>query len=225
MLRQQWSPEQIRAWLRQKTDVSISHEWIYQRVYTDKQAGGSLYTHLRCQKQRKKRDGHYSHRGHIPHQISIEQRPAIVDTQRRFGDWELDTVIGKNHCQALVTVVERKSRLTLIAKVVRKTADQVTHAIIQLLKPMSEWVNTLTVDNGKEFAHHQTIAKTLRARVYFAHPFSSWERGLNENTNGLIRQYFPKKHDFTTITQKQIDHVMDRLNSRPRKCLGFKTPN
>lgn len=225
LLRQQWSPEQISIWLYQKTDLSISHEWIYQHVLADKQAGGLLYTHLRCQKQRKKRYGHYSRRGRISHQISIEQRPAIVDTRRRFGDWELDTVIGRNHRQALVTVVERKSRLTFIAKVVRKTADQVTQAIIQLLKPMTHWVKTLTVDNGKEFAQHQTIAKQLRARVYFAHPFSSWERGLNENTNGLIRQYFPKKHDFTTITKKQINHVMDRLNNRPRKCLGFKTPN
>jgi len=225
LLRLQWSPEQIHTWLQKKTDLSISHEWIYQHVFADKHAGGILYTHLRCQKQRKKRYGHYSRRGRIPHQVSIEQRPAIVDTRRRFGDWECDTVIGKNHRQALVTVVERKSRLTLIAKVVRKTADQVTQSMIQLLSPMKEWVNTLTVDNGKEFAHHQTLAKKLRARVYFAHPFSSWERGLNENTNGLIRQYFPKKHDFTTITQKHIDHVMDRLNNRPRKCLGFKTPN
>lgn len=225
LLRLQWSPEQICTWLHPQTGVSISHEWIYQHVFADKHAGGTLYTHLRCQKQRKKRYGRYSRRGRIPHTVSIEQRPAIVDTRRRFGDWESDTVIGKNHRQALVTVVERKSRLTFIAKVVRKTADQVTQAMIQLLKPMKEWVNTITVDNGKEFAHHQTLAKQLRARVYFAHPFASWERGLNENTNGLIRQYFPKKHDFTTITQKQIDHVMDRLNNRPRKCLGFKTPN
>ena len=225
LLRQQWSPEQISTWLQKKTNISISHEWIYQHILTDKYAGGSLFTHLRCQKQRKKRYGAYSRRGRIPGQISIEQRPAIVDTRRRFGDGELDTVIGKNHQQALVTLVERKSRLMLMAKVLRKTAGNVTQAIIHLLSPLMPWVHTLTVDNGKEFAQHQTIAKRLKARVYFAHPFSSWERGLNENTNGLIRQYFPKKHDFTTITKKQIDHVMDRLNNRPRKCLGFKTPN
>jgi IS30 family transposase len=225
LLRQQWSPEQISHWLYNDKRLRISHEWIYQYVLADKQAGGSLYRHLRCQKQRKKRYGQYSRRGRIPEAISIEQRPAIVDTRRRFGDWELDTVIGKHHQQALVTLVERKSRLTLIAKVMAKTADQVTQAIIELLKPLRDWVHTITVDNGKEFAQHKTIAKQLDARVYFAHPFASWERGLNENTNGLIRQYFPKKHEFKTITSSKIDQVMEKLNNRPRKCLGFKTPN
>lgn len=225
LLREEWSPVQIATWLRQEARLQVSHEWIYQHVLADKQAGGTLYRHLRCQKQRKKRYGVYSRRGRIPHAVSIEQRPAIVDTRRRFGDWELDTVIGKHHRQALVTLVERKSRLTLIVKVMRKTAEQVTIAIIQLLKPLSQWVHTLTVDNGKEFAQHLQLAKALNAKVFFAHPFASWERGLNENTNGLIRQYFPKKHDFTRITDKQVKHVMDKLNNRPRKCLGFKTPN
>lgn len=225
LLREEWSPVQIATWLRQEAHLQVSHEWIYQHVFADKQAGGTLYRHLRCQKQRKKRYGVYSRRGRIPHAVSIEHRPAIVDTRRRFGDWELDTVIGKHHRQALVTLVERKSRLTLIVKVMRKTAAQVTAAIIQLLKPLRHWVHTLTVDNGKEFAQHPQLAKALNARVFFAHPFASWERGLNENTNGLIRQYFPKKHDFTRITEKQVKHVMDKLNNRPRKCLGFKTPN
>lgn len=225
LLRKDWSPEQISDWLNQEAGLRVSHETIYQYVLTDKHAGGTLYRHLRCQKQRKKRYGVYSRRGCIPNAISIEQRPAIVDTRRRFGDWELDTVIGKNHRQALVTLVERKSRLTLIAKVTRKTADAVSEAIIRLLKPLAPWVHTLTADNGREFAGHQNIARALNAKFYFAHPFASWERGLNENTNGLIRQYFPKKHDFTTITQQQIERVMDKLNNRPRKCLGIKTPN
>ena len=225
LLRQDWSPEQISAWLCNERHLLISHEWIYQYVLLDKQAGGSFYRHLRCQKQRKKRYGVYSRRGKIPDQISIEQRPAIVETRRRFGDWELDTVIGKNHRQALVTLVERKSRLTLIAKVIRKTADNVSQSIVQLLAPLTSWVHTLTADNGREFAQHVHIAKTLNAKFFFAHPYASWERGLNENTNGLIRQYFPKKHDFTVITQKHIEKVMDKLNNRPRKCLGFKTPN
>ncbi|VAW73537.1 Mobile element protein [hydrothermal vent metagenome] len=146
-------------------------------------------------------------------------------TRSRFGDWELDTVIGKNHMQALVTIVERKARLTLSMKVIRKTSMCVTHSIIELLTPFKEWVHTLTADNGKEFSGHIEIAKTLDAEFYFAHPFSSWERGLNENTNGLLRQYFPKKCDFTTITQQQVQKAVDKLNSRPRKCLGFKTPN
>ncbi|MDZ7803481.1 IS30 family transposase [Thiohalophilus sp.] len=225
LLREDWSPEQICLWLAQETAQSVSCEHIYQYVLADKRSGGSLYRHLRCQKQRKKRYGTYSRRGQIPHQISIDQRPAVVDSRRRYGDWELDTVIGKNHRQALVTLVERKSKLTLIAKVARKTAEAVSEAIIRLLKPLAPWVHTLTADNGREFAQHQKIARALNAKFYFAHPFASWERGLNENTNGLIRQYFPKKHDFTTITQKQIERVMEKLNNRPRKCLGIKTPN
>lgn len=225
LLREDWSPEQISLWLKVMHNLSVSTEWIYQHILCDKQSGGSLYKHLRCKKKRKKRYGIYSKRGQIPHQVSIDDRPAIVDARTRFGDWELDTVIGKNHKQALVTIVERKSRLTLIAKVVRKTADNVTAAIVQLLKPLSSWVHTLTADNGREFAGHLSIAKQLDSDFYFAHPFSSWERGLNENTNGLIRQYFPKKHDFTTITNKQIERVMNKLNNRPRKCLGLKTPN
>ena len=225
LLREDWSPEQIQLWLVQERGERVSHEAIYQFVLANKRAGGDLYKHLRCQKQRKKRYGAYSRRGQIPNQVSIDQRPAVVDARRRFGDWELDTVIGKHHRQALVTLVERKSKLTLIAKVARKTAKAVSEAIIRLLKPLAPWVHTLTADNGREFAQHQKIAHALNAKFYFAHPFASWERGLNENTNGLIRQYFPKQHDFTTITRYQIEKVMDKLNNRPRKCLGIKTPN
>jgi len=225
LLREDWSPEQISLWLDKDTSFYVSPEWIYQHILADQQTGGTLYQHLRCQKQRKKRYGTYSRRGQIPNQVSIEQRPAVVETRSRFGDWEVDTVIGKQHRQALVTIVERKSKLTLMAKVPRKTAEAVTETIIRLLKPLAPWVHTITADNGREFAGHQKIAKALNAKFYFAHPFASWERGLNENTNGLIRQYFPKKHDFRTITQQQIDNVMEKLNNRPRKCLGIKTPN
>lgn len=225
LLRQDWSPEQVSLWLTEQADFSASHERIYQYVLADKRAGGTLYKHLRCQKQRRKRYGAYSRRGQIPGQISIDRRPAIVDARSRYGDWELDTVIGKHHRQALVTLVERKSKLTLIAKVKRKTAEAVSEAIIRLLKPLTRRVHTLTADNGREFAQHEKIAKALDAKFYFAHPYASWERGLNENTNGLIRQYFPKQHDFTGITQNQIERVMDKLNNRPRKTLGIKTPN
>lgn len=225
LLKEDWSPEQISLWLSDHHDQTVSHESIYQYVLADKHAGGTLHKHLRCQKQRRKRYGVYSRRGQIPNQTSIDERPAIVDKRQRIGDWELDTVIGKRHQQALVTLVERKSKLSLVAKVRQKTAESVTEAIIRLLKPLSPWVHTLTADNGREFAQHEKIAKALGAKFYFAHPYASWERGLNENTNGLIRQYFPKQHDFTTITQRQIDRVMDKLNNRPRKTLGIKTPN
>ncbi len=224
-LKEDWSPEQISLWLKSQCGVSISHEWIYQHILQDKKQGGTLYRHLRCQKQRRKRYGSYSRRGQLVDRVSIDQRPAIVDSRSRIGDWELDTVIGKNHKQAIVSLTERKSRFTLIQKVKRKTAECVTNAIINLLAPISDQVHTLTSDNGKEFADHKMIADKLNATFYFAHPYASWERGLNENTNGLIRQYFPKKRDFKTITQKEINRVMDKLNNRPRKCLGIKTPN
>ena len=225
LLREEWSPEQISLWLMDEGGIRISHEWIYQYILQDKSNGGSLYRHLRCQKQRRKRYGSYSRRGQLINRISIDERPAIVDARSRLGDWELDTIIGKGHKQAIVSLTERKSRLTLIHKVERKTAENVSRAIIRLLKPLAHRVLTLTSDNGKEFAKHEAMAKALNAEFYFAHPYASWERGLNENTNGLIRQYFPKNCDFTTITQKEINRVMDKLNNRPRKCLGIKTPN
>jgi IS30 family transposase len=225
LIRMDWSPEQISLWLKSFTSIRVSHEWIYQHILKNKAAGGDLHTHLRCRKIRRKRYGTYSRRGQIVDRTSIDERPEIVDSRSRIGDWELDTIIGKGHQQAIVSLTERKSRYTLIQKVERKTAQCVTNAIISLLKPFSEYVITMTSDNGKEFADHKTIASKLDADFYFAHPYASWERGLNENTNGLIRQYFPKKHDFTTITQKEINQVMHKLNNRPRKCLGMKTPN
>ena len=225
LIQQEWSPEQVSLWLKAEHSICVSHEWIYHYILQDKLSGGDLYRHRRCQKQRRKRYGSYNRRGQIIGRISIDERPAVVDARSRLGDWELDTIIGKGYQQAIVSLTERKSRYTLIHKVKRKTAADVSKAIIRLLLPLNDHVKTLTSDNGKEFAEHKTIAKALNAEFYFAHPYASWERGLNENTNGLIRQYFPKNKDFTSISQKEINHVMDKLNNRPRKCLGIKTPN
>ncbi|HCI52639.1 MAG TPA: IS30 family transposase [Gallionella sp.] len=218
-LQEQWSPEQI------SNHAAISVETVYQRIYADKQAGGALWKQLRCQKQRKKRYGKTDRRGIIPNRKSIEQRPVIVNERSRIGDWEADTVIGKNHRQAIVSIVERRSGFTLIRKVERKTSQAVTEAMIALLKPYRSKVYTVTSDNGREFAGHEKIAKQLKADFYFAHPYASWERGTNENTNGLIRQYFPKHRDFTTITQQEIETAMERLNNRPRKRLEYQTPS
>lgn len=218
-LMEQWSPEQISG------HAAISPETVYQRVYADKRAGGLLWKHLRCQKQRKKRYGKTDRRGIIPNRQSIDLRPAIVEARSRIGDWEADTIIGKNHKQAIVSLVERKTGFLLIRKVERKTAQAVSQAITVLLKPHHRRVATITSDNGREFAGHEEISQQLRADFYFAHAYASWERGTNENTNGLIRQYFPKNRDFTTITQQEIDVAMERLNNRPRKRLGFLTPN
>jgi transposase, IS30 family len=220
-----WSPEQISGYLKTYAQPGISHETIYQRIYADKRAGGTLHHALRCQKARKKRYGGRERRGTIPNQVSIEQRPFIVDSRKRFGDWEGDLVIGAGQQQALVTLNERKSRYSLIAHVPFKTAQAVSDTMISLLAPFADCVHTLTTDNGKEFAQHERIAKKLDADFFFAHPYSSWERGANENMNGLIRQFFPKKMRFDSITAKDIAFTMHRLNHRPRKCLGFKTPH
>ncbi len=220
-----WSPEQISGHLKANGQATVSHEAIYQRIYADKRAGGTLHRTLRCQKARRKRYGVRERRGTIPHQVSIDQRPAIANDRLRFGDWEGDLVIGAGHQQALVTLNERISRYSLMAHVPTKTAAVVSNAIITLLTPFAASVHTLTTDNGKEFAEHERIAKALNADFYFAHPYASWERGANENMNGLIRQFFPKKMRFNSITKNDIAHAMHRLNHRPRKCLGFKTPH
>jgi IS30 family transposase len=225
LLRQQWSPEQIAGRLKLEQQTSISHEWIYLYIYADKQRGGMLYKHLRSQKKQRKRYGGYARRAQIPNRISIDQRPAIVARKDRLGDWEADTIIGAHHKGALLSCVERKSKLTLLRKLETKSAGEVKRQCIELLSPCAELVHTITVDNGKEFSDHRDIATVLQTEIYFSHPYCSWERGLNENTNGLIRQYFPKKYDFTRITSQDVQSVAARLNNRPRKTLGFRTPN
>lgn len=229
LIRRKWSPEQISGWLSTEHDISLSHEWIYQYVLQDKKQGGDLYTHLRCQRKRKKRYGsnRAEKRGQIKDRVSIDERPAEVDERGRIGDWEADTVIGKHQGSkpVLVTLTERKSRLSLIIKAMNKTAAEVSSKLIEIMKPLKENVITMAYDNGKEFAMHKAITKALDVDAYFAHPYHSWERGLNENTNGLIRQYFPKQTDFSEVTDEEIEVVMNALNNRPRKCLGWKTPN
>ena len=221
----EWSPEQISGWMKENMDIAVSHEWIYQYVYKDKLAGGSLYLHLRCKKKRKKRYGSNDRRGNLINRVSIDERPDIVDGRNRIGDWEADTIIGKAHKQAIVSLTERKSGLALVYKVDRRTKENTESAMKQLLYSISDQVHTITSDNGKEFGNHEKIAKGLKCNFYFAHAYSSWERGTNENTNGLIRQYFPKNREFRTITDKELIHAMKRLNNRPRKRFGYKTPN
>jgi len=225
LLRQDWSPDEIGERLRLEGQRAVSHEWIYQHVYTDKKSGGDLHSFLRCQKQRKKRYGSNNRRGKIPNRVGIEYRPSVVDQKSRFGDWESDTIIGKGHKGAIVSLVERKSIYTLLGKVERKTSELVTGMEIRLLSPLKDRVHTITQDNGLEFSGHQKVATQLNADIYFAHPYASWERGLNENTNGLVRQYIPKSRRFNTVTDKEVDFIMHRLNHRPRKTLGYRTPH
>lgn len=225
-LLEQWSPEQISGWLLSEHNFSLSHERIYQHIWQDKRQGGDLFQHLRRQgkKYQKRGSNGKQSRGQIIDRISIEDRPQAVDDKKRVGDWEIDTVIGKGHSGALVTIVERKTLYTLIARVYGKCAEGVTQATIELLEPFIHRTHSITADNGKEFAYHKKITEALNTAFYFAHPYHSWERGLNENTNGLIRQYFPKNTDFKTVDDLDVYNVMQKLNNRPRKSLGFKTP-
>lgn len=221
----QWSPVQISGFLKKRSIARISHETIYKYVWEDKQQGGFLYRHLRHQGKKYNKRGHkLAGRGCIIARVDIDQRPKIVEEKSRLGDWELDTIIGARGEDVLVSMVERASKLTRLVKVNRKTADSVSKALIQALEPMKAFVQTLTADNGVEFAYHQKVSRRLDAGFYFAKPYHSWERGLNEHTNGLIRQYFPKKTNFANVSDEDIKRVEILLNNRPRKILDFENP-
>jgi len=223
-LKQCWSPEQISGRLKYEQLESVSHETIYRYVYADKKAGGFLYDYLRCQAKAYKKRGKTDYRGSIPNRVDIDERPAIVDAKSRLGDWEADTVIGKGHQGVLVTPIERVSKLNLAIPVPRKEALLVKDAIITALKPLKDWVHTITFDNGREFCQHLDIANAIDCSTYFAKPYSSWQRGLNENHNGLLRQYFVKESPLNTVTRQQVNEAISELNNRPRKTLGYQTP-
>jgi IS30 family transposase len=219
-----WSPEQISGWLRDQ-GIKLSHERIYQMIWQDKRDGGNLWRSLRRRGKRyNKRAGKNAGRGLIPNRIDISDRPAIVARKARLGDWEGDTVASAGHKGGLLTLVERKSLLTKISKLRRSTARATQRATVRRLKPIGNFVHTITFDNGKEFAAHQGIAHALTAKIFFATPYHAWERGLNENTNGLIRDFFPKGTDFSTISNAEVAKVERLLNARPRKSLGFRSP-
>ena len=202
-------------------NISISTESIYRLILKDKVADGSLYRYLRHQgKKYRKRYGQNDYRGRIPNRVDIADRPRIVDNRSRIGDWEADCVIGKGRA----TLAERKSRLYLALRTKNKTAKETNAAILRLLKHMKQHVMTLTFDNGREFCWHSELAKQLECETYFAKPYHSWERGLNENHNGLLRQFFPKKMPLHKVTEKELFKATDLMNNRPRKCLGYKTP-
>ena len=222
----QWSPEQIAGRIKLEGLATISHETIYQRVLQDKKEGGTLYQHLRCKKKRKKRYGSArSARGTIPGRVDIDQRPKVVDARTRMGDWEGDTIIGNYTGGAVIaSLVERKSRYTILAKAKDKTTAAVIESINNRMLPIAALVRTITLDNGREFTNHKMLSLMLGADVFFAKPYHSWERGLNENTNGLVRQYYPKTSSFDKITKSALLSVEKKLNSRPRKCLNYKTP-
>ncbi len=220
---EQWSPEQICGWMKRKGMDWVSHETIYKLVREDKANGGDLYKHLRNRgKHRRRPVGKFIP---IRNRVGIEERPEIVDSRGRFGDWELDTIVGSNGIDAIVVLTERLTRFTMMARSPKgKNAEAVADTVINLLLPYKSVVHTITTDNGTEFADHERIARKLDARIFFAHPYSSWEKGLVENTNKLIRQYIPKKSVFRDISDDFIHSVQLKLNSRPREKLNFDAP-
>jgi IS30 family transposase len=225
-LEKDYSPEQITGASKKEGIVYVSHERIYQYVWQDKKQGGNLYKHLRTKGKRyRKRGASKDRRGQIVGRIGIENRPKIVDEKTRFGDVEIDLVIGEHHKQALLTINDRLTGMVKIRKVESKEALGIEQAVTEALQDWKPFLHTITSDNGKEFANHTAIAKELNTSYYFARPYHSWERGANENLNGLIRQYFPKKSSFEYITARQIQEVEDKLNNRPRKRFGYETPN
>lgn len=226
-LEEQWSPEQISGWLKKEWKIDLSHQRIYQFVWEDKTEGGELHKNLR--QNNKKRRARYgrksSTRGHIKNRTPISERPPEVDSKQRLGDWEGDTITSRQSKGALVTLVERKSKTTLIRQIPEKSAHATEKAIVEMLAPYKNHRHTLTLDNGKEFASHDKLTEKLGIDVYFADPYSSWQRGVNENTNGLIRQYLPKKTDFAKVDADEVFLIQEKLNNRPRRTLDFETPN
>jgi IS30 family transposase len=220
-----YSPEQIAGEAKLKGVKCVSHERIYQHIWADKRNKGMLYEHLRQQGKRyRKRGASKDKRGQIVGRNGIENRPKIVENKERIGDLEADLVIGKNHKGALLTINDRATGMLYMKKIESKEAAVVEQGMIELLEHFQTKIHTVTTDNGKEFANHAKIAEKLDIDYYFARPYHSWERGANENLNGLIRQYFPKGSDFEHITHEQVSYVIQKLNNRPRKRFGYLSP-
>ncbi|WP_165493527.1 IS30 family transposase [Acinetobacter terrestris] len=215
----QWSPEQIAS------HISVSLHSIYRFIQQDKSRGGVLFHNLRFRNQRKRKYGSIETRGQLTNRKSIHNRPAEIEQRSRFGDLEIDTIVGKNHQQSLVSIVDRKTGYLWLKKCSTRKAEEVCQATIRLLEPIKAYLKTITADNGKEFSLHEYAAQELDVDWYFADPYSAWQRGTNENTNGLIRQYIRKGSDLNDYTDAYIAEITQRLNHRPRKRLGFKSPS
>src|SRR5829696_2868142 len=224
LLRRQWSPEQVSGYLRREGRLLVSHETIYRHVWRDKQRGGALYTHLRgARKRRRKRYGGYDSRGRLAGKRLISERPAEVEARREVGHWEVDTVMGTGSKDCVATLVERKTGLVLIGKLADRTARGLGRRLTRLIRSAGR-VETVTADNGTEFHDYRRVERLTGAAFYFARPYHSWERGSNENANGLIRQYLPKGASMAGLSQQQCNAIARKLNTRPRKRLGFRTP-
>ena len=224
-LKKEWSPEQISGRLRRSGELSISHETIYVRVWRDKSEGGDLYRSLRLSsKQRRKRYNRYDSRGRLAGKRHISERPISVEQRRSIGHWEVDTVVGRKSKDCVATLVERKTGYALIGKLSDRSMFGMSRRLRMLIRRAPSRFKTITSDNGTEFHDYTSVEKTTDVKFYFATPYHSWERGSNENFNGLLRQYLPKRASQASITQKDCDRIAKKLNARPRKRLGYRTP-
>jgi IS30 family transposase len=226
LLREDWSPEQVAGWLRRQGELAISHETIYRSIWADKAAGGTLYQHLRgARKQRRKRYGRYDSRGRLAGKRPITARPAAVEARRQLGHWEADTMLGASQAgPCVLSLVERKTGFLLLGQLRQRTSAAVNQRAQQLIAAQPHAVRTITVDNGTEFHDYKAIEQATAAQFYFATPHHAWERGTNENTNGLLRQYLPKRCSMAHLTQHDCHRIATKLNRRPRKRLGYRTP-
>jgi len=225
LLKEDYSPEQIVGTLKKQGKATVSVERIYQYVWLDKKQKGDLHLHLRNQGRKyRKRGAQKDQRGIIKDRVGIGQRPDIVEQRNRFGDLEVDLIIGRNHNQAMLTINDRAAGMLKISKIHSKESKVVSKAIVEELTDWLPYIKTITADNGKEFADHKFVAEQLGIDFYFARPYHSWERGSNENLNGLVRQYFKKSSDFKPITDEQVIAVENKLNNRPRKRYNYENP-
>jgi len=225
LLREDYSPEQVVGTLQKQGKPTVSTERIYQHIWEDKKRQGSLHQHLRNQGRRyRKRGAAKDNRGIITGKTMIDKRPIIVEKRARFGDLEVDLIIGRNHKQAIVTINDRASGMLKMKKVNSKSATEVTATINTLLEDWLPYLHTITSDNGKEFADHKNVTEISDIDYYFANPYCSWERGSNENLNRLVRQYIPKKSDFKLLSEKYIKQIEEKLNNRPRKRFNYENP-
>ncbi len=223
LISEQWSPKQISGWLA-KENISISHETIYRIIRKDKEEGGDLYKNCRHRLKHRARPVGGAKRSTIPNRTSIAERSEEANGTR-FGDWEMDTIVGKGNHGAIVTLVERSTGMLLMRKLNGgKRPKELARTVIHLLKPYKGYVKTITTDNGTEFACHETISKSIGTKIYFADPYSSWQKGAIENVNGLIRQYIPKSTEFSTVSHQKVTSYMKKINMRPRERLNFRTP-
>jgi IS30 family transposase len=225
-LQEHWSPDQVAGWLRTRGRLRISHETIYRYIWADKAAGGRLYLQLRgARKQRRKRYGTYEWRGRVAGKRPITARPAAVETRAEVGHWEVDTLLGAGQRgPCVLSLVERKTGYLVLGQLPARTAAAVNRRAVRLIRRQRRRVRTITADNGTEFHSYAAIERATAARFYFATPHHAWERGTNENTNGLIRQYLPKRRSMARLTQQDCDRIATQLNRRPRKRLGYRTP-